>query len=476
MPFVSKAVDREIRDYQIMASKFPPMEHEEFIATSKKFVEGRAAGVKLDEHDLADFVLGGDWSVDNIKTVQQYMTDVFEQKYELMRNVTTPEAFVDAIYGKRFKLTPENISDVADININEKQPWLPVKTLRDIIGDDALLAQSSISKTAFSQVHDRWIKAMADSLPEQEPKDVADCWRNDIEEMKRHYTAFMSSIRIETKKERHRLVLVKNRGDEALEAIINHNLQLAMSRISKILKTNTRTKMVPIEELIAVANYGLVLGARQFDPYQGRHFSTYATFHIDGQLYDYVNNYDETCGIKGLTPHEQKQFSTIKTIQQHFAKRYGYDPSNLEVQSVTGIAADIIAKRLSTPMVKMQNIQSPIRTSKTDDSFTLSDMLASDDDIDTIMRQETNNGMVTCLRDAINGLEGAEKTILLGRTGIDISQDEIANISIKPMTVLANECGITVKEAQRTYDAAIKKVMNYLILHGYDGTTLPTTE
>lgn len=467
-PFVSKAADKEIRDYQLLASKFAPMDHEEFIEVSKEFVKGRDAGVKIAENALADFVLDGDWSASSIKEHESELIAAFEANYDWIKQTTTAKDLINRAYGKGFDLLPDNIDDVSDINVLAKQTWLEPMTLRTIAGDDDLLKRAKTSKTAFSQLHDKWMRAIEKAVPTQEPKDVCDRWKSDTAQMKEHFTQFVDSIRINDKSEKRRLSRLRSRGEDALEKMINHNLQLAMSRISKVLRSNTKTRKVPIDELIAVANLGLVLGARQFDPYQGRRFSTYATFHIDGQLSDYVNNYDETCGIKGLTPHEQKQFSTIKTIQQHFRKRYGYDPSNLEVQSITGISADIIEKRLGTPMVKTQNIHAPIKTAKADDEFTLADMLASEEDIDASLNRERYTDLMDCLHSVIGRLDDKHREVLMLKTGIELDEDTVKTSSPMHFTAIAQQLGITNSDAQRTYEESVEEIGKALRLRGYD--------
>lgn len=474
VPFVSKAVDKEIRDYQILAAKFPPLKHEELIEASKQFVVGRDAEIHLDEYTLANKILGGDWSATNLTSCRDLVINAFKSYNKWRKETLCPRNVQDVIsleLGDKFVIQPFNLDDVVDVNIYGNAPWLEPLTIRDIASEDEI-EEAKHSNQVFTRIVNKWYKELEKNLPIPYPKDVTDRMLKNIKEMEKNYTQYMASIRIMDKAQYRELSKKAERGNLALEKVVNHNLQLAMSRISKILCVNTKTTRVPIEELIAVANLGLVMGARQFDPYQGRHFSTYATYHIDGQLFNYVNGWDDTCGLKGLTPHEQKQFTTICNVQQYILRRYKYIPTLLEVQSVTGISKAIIAKRLSTPMIKMQNIHQPIRTTKAYDDFTIAETLKSDTDIETEMNQSEYSTLLHVMRSIIQQLASLHREVLLLMTGIVVNEDEPGRIPPRSAQQIGKALGMSPERVNTVYVEALAELRQQLENRGYDATVL----
>lgn len=371
--FVSKADTKEMRDYQLTASEYPPLPKEELIAVSRKFIEGRRASVTLMEHDVLDSILSGNWDADaDREEVTEAFRSHMEEEYEQGRM----------------------------------------------------------------------------------PKDVHDIVAKDILEMEDSYDLFLETRRLDRQTVR-RLSRLEDAGNEALAQIVNHNLQFAMACVGKMMRRNRRAKLIGAKELIAVANVGLVLGARQYDPESNKAFTTYAAYHINGQLYDYLNREDGNIGIKAATLHEQKQIISIRQVMDVFKGRYGREPNIAEISSLTHISQDRVISRLDTPTIKTQSIFSKGKGEESDEQEVFLPDLVMDG----------SNGVET--EWASQGRADAMERVVTGMAELPSPQSEIVRLHIgltpdgeeqRSMTVkqIARELKMTPHSVERELHNALK--------------------
>ena len=335
--FTSSGDTKEMRDYQMMAAQYPPMSKQKFVETSRVFVKGRESQIRLDEHDVIDAALGGDWSDESIA---EHMGDVIEALE------------------------------------------------RHAAGDDG--DGSSI------------------------PKDVRDILAADVEEARGAYELFVK-MRDYDERQKRIMRAESRRGDTALEKMVNHNLTFAMNRVGKMMRRNKRAKMIGAKELIATANVGLVLGARQYDPDSGRAFTTYAAYHVDGQLYDYINREDGNVGIKSASPHEQKQIVDLSIATRCVKYRYGREPTVTELSSLTNIAPDIVRKRLKTPTIRTQSIYVETSGGGGDEDKTvfIPDLLGSNDTVESQMMARRHNDAIEGLHALIDEMPDEQRQVMM---------------------------------------------------------------
>ena len=320
--FVSKADTKEMRDYQVMASKYPPLQKEDLIEVSRRFIEGRRASVTLMENEVIGAIIDGQWDAD-------------------MDRDAVIEAF-------------RNYSE------NE-------------------YAEGRM------------------------PKDVHDVVVKDLLEMEDSYELFMETRNLDRATIRH-LRRIEDEGNAALEDMVNHNLQFAMACVGKMMRRNRRAKLIGAKELIAVANVGLVLGARQYDPESNKAFTTYAAFHINGQLYEYLNREDGNMGIRAATLHEQKQIISIKQISESFKSRYGREPNVAEISSLTHISQDRVINRMNTPTIKTQSIFSKGKGEEGEEQEVfLPDLVMSDNN--GVETEWASQGKAEAMASGIEGLD-----------------------------------------------------------------------
>lgn len=387
--FVSKADTREMRDYQVLASKYPPLPKEELIAVSRRFVEGRRASVTLMENEILDRLLGGNWAV----------------------------------------------------------------------GEGGLPKEEVIDRFR-SYIEDSYVEGGM-------PKDVHDVIAKDIMEMEDSYPLFMETRHLDRATARHLRAQAAD-GDEALEKIVNHNLQFAMACVGKMMRRNRRAKLIGAKELIAVANVGLVLGARQYDPESNKAFTTYAAFHINGQLYEYLSREDGNIGIKAATLHEQKQIISIRQISDSFKGRYGRVPNVAEISSLTHISKDRVISRMEMPTVKTQSIFSRGSGEDGDDQEVfLPDLIMNDEN--GVEAEWSSQGKAAAMGISIEGLDDLpwpQGEII--RLHIGISDEEGGER--RPLTIkqIARELDLTAHSVERELHEGLRTLRSALNDEGID--------
>lgn len=386
--FVSKADTREMRDYQVLASKYPPLTKEDLIDVSRRFVEGRRASITLMEGQSLDDILGGDWSDDGPRSDKDSVIEEFR------------------------------------IRMDEEY------------------AEGGM------------------------PKDVHDIVEKDIIEMEDSYDLFMETRHLDRATIRH-LSVQADDGNEALEKIVNHNLQFAMACVGKMMRRNRRAKLIGAKELIAVANVGLVLGARQYDPESNKAFTTYAAYHINGQLYEYLNREDGNIGIKAATLHEQKQIISIRQISESFKSRYGREPNVAEISSLTHISKDRVISRMSMPTIRTQSIFSKGSGEDGEEQEVfLPDLVPNDEN--SVEAEWANQDKATAMGISmaeLAGLPWPQGEIIRLHIGISDGDDEPRPLTVKQ---IAKELQLTVHSVERELHEGLRSLRTVLDSEGLD--------
>lgn len=462
--FTSHADTQELRQYQSIASKFPPLHHSELIELSRTFVKGRDAQVSLDEARVIDAVLGGDWSEDSILSHKEDVIEAYKRHIKWMSDKPSAQEIVDSF----LKRCGKDITEHVDDNLIEGILWEDPISLSSVYppikgcSPDDVERMKGLAITTLRE-------AVAAVKPKDVPKDVIDRWEACIEELASRYLLHVQRLPHESKQQIRKAKRMVDAGSNALSDIVNHNLQLAMSRVGRMMKSNPRAQKIGVSDLIGAANIGLILGARQFDPERGLKFSTYAAYHIDGQLHEILSVEDGKSGIKGVSPHEQKQLSTITSLRRVFEETYGRTPTVTEFQSLSGMSRLVIQKRLATPTLTTQSINSPIRQGD-DDSVMLSDIIASEETIDKAVEARSMMQMMSDLKEEIMALSPSHRKILLYKSGISLDGVPPAPTTIK---ALSAEIGMSSQDINARYHDILENLRGRLMNRGWEPGNLP---
>src|SRR3954464_1908953 len=127
----------------------------------------------------------------------------------------------------------------------------------------------------------------------------------------------------------------QTRDRSAADALVTSHLRLA-ARLARGYKGYG----LPMVDLIAEANLGLVIAASRFEPGRGARFSTYALWWIKASIHEYILRSRSLVKI-GTTAAQRKLFFGLRRAM----KKFGGDKAGL-----TPEVAEAIARELAVPV------------------------------------------------------------------------------------------------------------------------------
>lgn len=177
-----------------------------------------------------------------------------------------------------------------------------------------------------------------------------------------------------------------NEHDEmAAEKLLESHLRLVVS-----VAYDFRNYGIPVGELVASGNMGLMQALQKFDPERGFRFSTYAMFWIRAEIYETILNNWSIVKI-GTSANQKRVFFNLARAK----RALGIMDGNLSDSQADQIAAylDVPAedvKRMSTRMVARDlSLNAPARSTEQEGADMLSNMADGGDSIvDNVERHE----------------------------------------------------------------------------------------
>jgi RNA polymerase sigma-B factor len=158
-------------------------------------------------------------------------------------------------------------------------------------------------------------------------------------------------------------------GDRAArDRLIERHMPLARS-----LAVQYRHAREPLDDLVQVANLGLVKAVDRFDPDRGIAFTSYAVPTILGELKRHFR--DRTWTIH-LSRSVQESIARVDRATEALRPQLGHDPSAREVAQHCGMSIeDVIEARLADGASRTSSLDAPVRREEGD----LSDLLGRND-------------------------------------------------------------------------------------------------
>lgn len=127
-----------------------------------------------------------------------------------------------------------------------------------------------------------------------------------------------------SREEETRLFHAHRAGDpDALEKVIKANMRFALQQAG--LATG---RGIPLDDLVAAANAGLLIAAKKFDPERGYKFISYAVWWIRQQINKEVTDNRRNIRVNGMA---DKQVQRQSCIRWTMAQKLGRHPSRAEV-------------------------------------------------------------------------------------------------------------------------------------------------
>lgn len=178
---------------------------------------------------------------------------------------------------------------------------------------------------------------------------------------------------------------VRDHDNEAAEKLLVSHLRLVVS-----VAYDFRNYGIPVGELVASGNMGLMQALQKFDPEKGFRFSTYAMFWIRAEIYETILNNWSIVKI-GTSANQKRVFFNLARAK----RALGIMDGNLSDEQTEKIAAylDVPAddvRRMSTRIVARDlSLNSPAHSTEQDGTDMLSNMADTGDSIvDNVERHE----------------------------------------------------------------------------------------
>lgn len=205
---------------------------------------------------------------------------------------------------------------------------------------------------------------------------------------------------------------VRDHDNEAAEKLLVSHLRLVVS-----VAYDFRNYGIPVGELVASGNMGLMQALQKFDPEKGFRFSTYAMFWIRAEIYETILNNWSIVKI-GTSANQKRVFFNLARAK----RALGIMDGNLSDEQTEKIAAylDVPAddvKRMSTRIVARDlSLNSPARTSEQDGADMLSNMADNTDSvIENVERHEMMVRGGALLKKHLAALPERDREILRAR-------------------------------------------------------------
>ncbi|MEZ0322875.1 MAG: RNA polymerase sigma factor RpoD/SigA [Hydrogenothermaceae bacterium] len=246
-----------------------------------------------------------------------------------------------------------------------------------------------------------------------------------------------------TPEEEKELAIRAKKGDkEALKKLVEGNLRFVIS-IAK----NFMGWGVPLTDLIAAGNLGLLEAAKRFDPERDVKFISYAVWWIRQAIMQTI--FQQTGALR-IPIKESIFIAKVKDAYEKLKEELGREPTEEE-----------IAQKLKTSVKKVKNalfiVRMPVSLDmplgEGEEDFTMLDILSKKgtEDIERDLIQET---LHRDIENMLNVLDEREREIIKMRFGLE--EDE----EVKTLEEVGEKLGISRERVRQLEQRALKKLKN----------------
>ena len=204
----------------------------------------------------------------------------------------------------------------------------------------------------------------------------------------------------------------KNQDNDAAEKLLVSHLRLVVS-----VAYDFRNYGIPVQELVASGNMGLMQALQKFDPEKGFRFSTYAMFWIRAEIYETILNNWSIVKI-GTSANQKRVFFNLARAK----RALGIMDGNLsetqaeQIANYLSVPAEDV-KRMSTRIVARDlSLNAPARSTEQDGADMLSNLSDSKTDIvENVERSEFMRRGSALLKKHLADLPERDRDILRAR-------------------------------------------------------------
>lgn len=231
---------------------------------------------------------------------------------------------------------------------------------------------------------------------------------------------------------------------EARHRLIEGNLRLVVSIAKRF-----QGRGVPLEDLIAEGNVGLVRAVERFNPAMGVAFSTYATWWIKQSVF---RAFESMRSIR-LPGHITESMRKIHAATAQLAEALGREPRDEEVAVSANMPLQKIEKLriLSQPILSME---SPTGHSSDGESGILAELLPDTGEAAPDTRVELADLLAT-LKQILKVLPARERYIINQRFGLD-------GAAPQTLEMIGRHLNVTRERARQLQEEALIRLRNAL--------------
>lgn len=226
----------------------------------------------------------------------------------------------------------------------------------------------------------------------------------------------------------------KNGDERAKDELVNGNLKLVLSIISKF-----RNKGIDMNDLFQVGCIGLIKAVDNFDSSYGVMFSTYAVPLILGEVKRLVRTNSSVRVARSIRDLAYR----ILKFKEEYSNVYGLEPSNKVIAKELGIEEYEIRDALES-LQDPVSIFEPIYNDGGDTIYLV-------DQVADTKKGATDKDMLIAMREALNKIKKRERDVLVQRYIVGKTQNEIAE-----------DLGVSQAQISRIESTAMKNVKKLL--------------
>jgi RNA polymerase sigma-32 factor len=264
------------------------------------------------------------------------------------------------------------------------------------------------------------------------------------------YLERVQALPLLSREEEHAVAIRARKGEvEAARELIRANLRYVTP-----IALGYRRYGIPVGELIAEGNVGLMVAIAKFDPERATRFVTYAAHWIRAYMLEHIIRTFSMVGLGG-GPLRSKVFFRLRRekaklaangasadeVNEALAQQFGTSPERIA----------ILAQRLESRDV---SVDARVRD---DSAGTVLDTMASNDPSpeDTFLKHESTHDLSTRVRSAMAGLDPRERFIVEARVMAD-DPDELS------LAEIGRRLGVSRERARQIEARAKEKLRRQL--------------
>jgi RNA polymerase sigma-B factor len=188
--------------------------------------------------------------------------------------------------------------------------------------------------------------------------------------------------------------------------------------LARRLAARYHRRQEPFEDLVQVANLGLVKAVDRYDPGRGTRFSSYAVPTISGEL---RRHFRGTAWNLHVPRGVQEDALRVRDAAARLTHRHGRAPRVSELEEETGLDAEAISEALHARAVQATaSLDQPVSSSGEDGDATLGELVGSEDDSFELAERHAD------IAPLLRALPSREREVLFLRFARDMTQSEIA--------------------------------------------------